>query len=631
LDGLARGGYVLFVGGISGSIEWVSPESDPFVLADGESLAVGSVVLSPASSLAGRVTDIDGAPLAGVEVTAVEYPDGLDGEAVDAGTAVTGSDGRFSVDDLPVGDYAVEAAGDQLHVEGFAPGVRFASQANLVTTQAGTAVDVGSIPLRPAGSVRGAVVSALGAAVPDASVILMSMVDPFDGTEMAWTPVIGTTTDRSGAFAIGGLYPGEFLVWIDGGQDHVAAYYRSEFEEDAQVVDVIEGEITAVGTLALKDAAKIEGTVVGADGLPVAQTSVVVSEFRVFEDEEVWDVVATATTDELGAYAIGGLKAREYLVEVVGVSFEEAEDDENGLDDGDGEGESNDGQALPGDDEDDGGPVPADGYGQEDPNGAGGSEPGEEGSLGEAGSGQGSEDDDPPFEPTPAGSDGVAEEAESEDLEDLPSAGEPADADGLDADPDADLESSDVVGQIGVVTVPGATVHLPDLQANQDLADGYGQPESPGVLFDRAPVLSSNSSGGQVFDQYSSLVPGAGGGLSVEANPGTVAESSGVLGGPLSKAASKVRVAKAKVKANRGKRVVLPVSVLSSRSAEGGTVVAKIGRNVVGKARVRSDGGARLAIKAKFLKQGNNKVHVKFGGNAKVFASKAITVKVVVK
>jgi hypothetical protein len=194
----------------------------------------------------------------------------------------------------------------------------------------------------------------------------------------------------------------------------------------------------------------------------------------------------------------------------------------------------------------------------------------------------------------------------------------------------AEVESSDVVAQIGVVTVPGATLRLPDVEVRQEFASEYSQPEAPGVLFDQTPALTSRAMGGaaQVFDQYSSLAPGA---LSVVANPGTVLVQTGVPAGSVPKAASKVGLRKTKVKAIAGKRVSLTVTVASARSAKGGIVIAKIGKKTVAKAVVRSGGTARVTIKAKYLKPGVNKVKIRFGGSECVLGSPTTTVKVVVR
>ncbi len=84
-------------------------------LALGLALALG-VALAPvanaqaaSSTLSGKATDADGAPLPGVTVTATDKSTGL------TRVAVTGADGTFRIVALPVGDYAVTA-----ELQGFA-------------------------------------------------------------------------------------------------------------------------------------------------------------------------------------------------------------------------------------------------------------------------------------------------------------------------------------------------------------------------------------------------------------------------------------------------------------------------------------------------------------------------------
>jgi hypothetical protein len=170
-----------------------------FTLGDKEAKDIGTIRLQPGGAVTGRVADDSGSPVEGIGVS-VKNPRGEDVFLFNIGT--TGSDGRFSLSGIELGEYTLKFEG-----KGFAP------VSKPVTVGAGGAVV--DVVLRRGGSVVVRVSDERGEPVAGARVVLydatgkrvertLSVASLFDA-DMTKIGVSGSTT-------IPDLAPGSYRV-----------------------------------------------------------------------------------------------------------------------------------------------------------------------------------------------------------------------------------------------------------------------------------------------------------------------------------------------------------------------------------------------------------------------------------
>ncbi len=207
----------------------------------GDAIDLGTMILGPAANIAGRVTDAEGRPLSGAEVSiAQDHPSS---QASAAGSdpqepvTVTANDGHFIVGDLVSGDridLLIQRSG---FLTTTVKGVR-APAAKLVT-----------VVMKPAAGIRGRVTNGEGAPIPDAEVTLEAFGHGADSED--WLGIGSgfsgeASTDERGRFEIAGVIPGgaELQINADGYQPHTISdlgIRAGEVFDDLEIV-LVRGE-----------------------------------------------------------------------------------------------------------------------------------------------------------------------------------------------------------------------------------------------------------------------------------------------------------------------------------------------------------------------------------------------------
>jgi len=244
---------------------------------------LGTVILAPGAQLEGLVTDPDGRPLEGAEVTVVEggfaFFRPQRGGGDESEPLRTGADGRFRVGDLSPGEplnLLVKRQGyAQRHVQGVRP----------PTEEPVTVV------LEPAGRLSGVVMDEAGSPVENAFV---TAVQSAGGPRFS-TGYSHGRSDEDGAFALDDVPPGEITLQVRA--EGFQTYSRSGLRLAA-------GEEQRDLRLRLSRGAAVEGRVLGAGGEPLQGATVQAVAAR--QAGSNFDGV-TASTDAEGRYQLGGL------------------------------------------------------------------------------------------------------------------------------------------------------------------------------------------------------------------------------------------------------------------------------------------------------------------------------------
>ncbi len=263
------------------------------------------IALAAGESLSGTVTAATGgADLPGICVDALTTSGPL------AASAVTNASGAYTLSGLPAGSYLVEfidcATSTYATAYYATSGIvssPFSATAVAVTTSPVTGINAALVAGE---SLSGSVTAAAGGALAGICVD-------------AWSPATGvggaTVTDASGAYTLGGLPSGSYIVSFAAcspGSQYVTAYYvinqaaGTVLYGDASLVDLSAGSASAID-IALGTGGGISGTITSAaTGLPVAGVCANVS------DAAYAATSAPSTTN--GVYAILGLPAGSYSV-----------------------------------------------------------------------------------------------------------------------------------------------------------------------------------------------------------------------------------------------------------------------------------------------------------------------------
>jgi hypothetical protein len=597
LEGLAPGEYFLYAGDSARFVDWSLDGESPIDVGVAGSVEFPVIELVEAAWFSGTVVDGRGRPVSDIAVTVSEYPDGVDEPGIEVGGAVSGPDGTFQTDGLVPGSYLVSFTGNDDVLGGYYPGVRDVSDASSVDAEPGRVANLGRIQLGTASKIGGLVLDESSAPVEgiEVSAMLLGGLDD-DGYEV-WDAVDSATSGSNGVFTVGGLPPGKYVLWFNGADRFVSEYAGSEYVEDATRVSVSSGRSASIGTVRLRRGAVIAGGTVTAGGLPAAGVEVRVLLYREFADEELWDTVGWAVTDEGGGYVVAGLTGGDYVVEFSDPNVVL----ENALEDGEESQEEDPGSSVGGE------PLGDETAGTAPP------EPAGPGDLDDPGG-----TETPSQDPTP-----------TEGPQTVPDLGEPSPdgpvSSGEDSDvglgPDsgsAALEDSgggsesggeEVVGggYVAVRVDTGDRVVVPQVVLYPELASGLPDGQGPDDVF----AVPFNADG--IGDPLG-IAPGAG-----------VSEVTGGAGPGVT-----VVPVKDALTAKKGKSVVLKVAVKNLPAGSKGKVVVYKSGKKVASAKVSAKGTVKVRVKAKYLSQARNKLVLRFEG-ASQSTSKSRTVVVRVK
>lgn len=235
------------------------------------------VTLKSASTLRGRVVDERGDPVSGAHVTLMaERADG--GSFFSNTGAVTGSDGRFTIEDVEPAIVRVGA-----RAEGYLPAER-----GSVEVTAGRDVSGLELVLRPGAVVEGIVTGADGSPVIGADVAVQ---EEGQGQRIGYS---GATTDGDGRYRLDAVEPGARTI----------AAYHPDWQRGVAELEVQPG--TQRLDLRLAAGLPVRGRVTGARGEPVAGAAV-----RIGQPRASWSRYQ-AITDDTGAFSVEGVPAGAY-------------------------------------------------------------------------------------------------------------------------------------------------------------------------------------------------------------------------------------------------------------------------------------------------------------------------------
>ena len=250
---------------------WIadSPRSRPADLSATDAVADFSMHVIVPVAVGGTVRDSGGNPVAGATV---ELAPGV--------TTVTGPDGTYLFDHADVGSYTVQ-------VTGVPPGYTVVTPAQPVTVPSGSETPILGVDfqVRENPSLGGTVTDAAG---PVAGVVI---------TATGPSGTVSAVTGADGTYTLPRLDAGSYSVTVTAPDGYIVS---GPAERDATVAA---DDVTGVD-FALAKTGSIAG-VVTADTGPVAGATVVISGP---------DAPTTLTTDEDGAYDLGGLPPGDYTI-----------------------------------------------------------------------------------------------------------------------------------------------------------------------------------------------------------------------------------------------------------------------------------------------------------------------------
>ena len=279
----------------------------------------------------GQVTSVDGRPLrrAQINLRGPELPNGR--------TTSTGLEGEYEIREIPAGRYTVAAArggylpsqyGQKHHGEQGIP----------VDIGNGAVLDRINITLERAGVISGRVLDEAGE--PVAGAAIYTMQSQFFRGRRQLVPANmggGMRTDDTGMYRISPLAPGEYLVlalfretWVADDKDKQALGYAPSYFPGttsvaaAQRIKVVAGqEASAIDfSLVPGRAATISGTVVTADGSPIAAANVGVTQEVTGPNGSSMSMIANTRAGADGTFKIRDVSPGQYILRAAGPESE---------------------------------------------------------------------------------------------------------------------------------------------------------------------------------------------------------------------------------------------------------------------------------------------------------------------
>jgi 5-hydroxyisourate hydrolase-like protein (transthyretin family) len=288
---------------------------------DGEGIQDGTLpnLSTPPStanfqSINGQVTDQDGRPLEGVEVTAYQYVQEYGGYFTNADRAITDDKGNYSIQGfLPgtykigfsdsEGNYAVEYFNDTSSID-------LAQDVAVSESEEVTDIDASLVT---ASKIMGKVTGSDG--VTPLAGIYVTAYDDRDSDEW-WDYVKGAKTNENGEYLIGGLSHGTYRVQFE---DYDKGLYATKCYGGPAAVNSAENVILSKSStlegvnVSLSYASTISGMVTDSSGSPLNGISVSIHQYNSREDW--WHWVSESSTDANGAYALRGVGSGTYRIE----------------------------------------------------------------------------------------------------------------------------------------------------------------------------------------------------------------------------------------------------------------------------------------------------------------------------
>lgn len=279
------------------------------VLLNAEGLP-GALLAAPTATITGVVTDLNGKPLADIDV----FAEAVDPPSLDNGVATTTADGRYTIPNLGSGTFRVrfrDAVQPRRYVDYEYP--------DLVTLPASETRRGINAKLAPTGRIQGRVTDLAGQ--PLAQTWITAWAYRNGEVDYSFTKSIESAAD--GSYTVAGLMPGRYRVsfhWDPNPSDANPSPYPTKFYPNAptirlatDLVVVSGGTVSGIDMKLEAVSGGIAGMVTGEQGEPIQY--VTVAFYEDFDGDQRWDLYAVAVTDGTGAYRRTALWDSSYRVE----------------------------------------------------------------------------------------------------------------------------------------------------------------------------------------------------------------------------------------------------------------------------------------------------------------------------
>jgi hypothetical protein len=257
--------------------------------------------LTRGSTISGRVTDITGTALAGIEI---DVPQGVQNPY----TAVTDANGNYTVVGLPASTYTARTNANATYVNQYYSGLDCGvtcsgSGATAIPVSAGAAVTNINFTLKLAGSITGTVLNRSG--VPVAG----QWIDLYNGSGNS---VASAAADSNGVYLIPGIPAGTYFLQSNSDLGYLRQLYNGILCSGCTVtsgtpVTVTAGATTSGIDFSIGKAGTISGVVTGTGGVPLVGVFLNIhnSPFTTSSNQQ---------TKAGGVYTFGGLTPGDYVV-----------------------------------------------------------------------------------------------------------------------------------------------------------------------------------------------------------------------------------------------------------------------------------------------------------------------------
>lgn len=266
-------------------------------------------VLAARGHISGQVLSYTGAPVPYATVSA--YSKNEYGNWAYVTEATANSAGCYDVGGLLPAAYRVSFAdpGGQLTTEFYDDQTSLAS-ANEITVTAGSAISGVNATLTAPSSIAGTVTAA-GSGL-EGSLVKAWRSDGSGG----WQQATSTYSDASGAYALGQLSPGSYLVEFGGVGSRLGEWFDDAPEySEATTVTLAGGQSVAGVSGDLDLPGGMTGAVTSGSGTGIAQVTVLAYRQNASGG---WNQVASATSTESGGYEFSGLRPGSYRAYFIG-------------------------------------------------------------------------------------------------------------------------------------------------------------------------------------------------------------------------------------------------------------------------------------------------------------------------
>ncbi|NQX33806.1 carboxypeptidase-like regulatory domain-containing protein [Herbiconiux sp. VKM Ac-2851] len=250
-------------------------------------------------AVSGTVTDAStGRPLAGVSVQARPKS----GSYTFGQTAVTDAAGAYRITGVAPGatTLSFDASAESAYIDEWWNDRASQSEATFFTVSSGKTTVGRDAALAPGGSISGTIKGTGGVPLQYVSV---QVVNP-DGSIVGWA-----NTNAAGAYVIGGLRSGSYLLGVDlsPSADYTPQWWKGKpTRETATPIAVTAGQAVTKRDITLTRGATVSGTVTSATtGAPLSMVTVSAVDASGFSSKSGY-------TDAGGAYTITGLPAGSY-------------------------------------------------------------------------------------------------------------------------------------------------------------------------------------------------------------------------------------------------------------------------------------------------------------------------------